>query len=109
MRIGLLRTPIEIWDTKKTLNEYGVEVDAKELMLSCRAAIKQISADIVGDTTKSIIDIVEITIRFNRYFKTPNSSMFVVFDGLEYDIVTPPNNNWRLNKYITFKAVRRNK
>lgn len=109
MRIGLLRTPIEIWDTKKTLNEYGVEVHAKELMLSCPAAIKEVSNEITGDNTKSIINTLDITIRFNRYFKTPNSSMFVVIDGFEYDIVTPPNNNWRLNKYITFKAVLRNK
>lgn len=109
MRIGLLRTPIEIWATTKTINEFGVDEVQKELYLQCPAAVNELSNEIVGDTTKSILQTLEITIRFNRYFNQVNSSMYVVIDGIEYDIVTPPNNNWRLNKYIKFKAVQRNK
>ena len=109
MRIGLLRTPIEIWDVTKKLNEYGVDAETKELLLVCPAAIKEGSNEIVGDNTKSIINTMQITIRFNRYFKTPSSSMYVMIDDIEYDITTPPNNNWRLNKYITFNVTLRGK
>ncbi|KFA99263.1 phage head completion protein [Vibrio sp. ER1A] len=109
MRIGLLRNQIEIWDSKKTINEYGIEDEVKELLLSCPAAIKEVSNEIAGNTTKSVISTLEITIRFNRYFTTPNSSMYVMLDGFEYDITTPPNNSWRLNKYITFRAQLRSK
>ncbi|EKD9324322.1 head-tail adaptor protein [Vibrio vulnificus] len=109
MRIGLLRTPIEIWDSKSVVNEYGVETVTKNLLMSCPAAIKEVSNEIVGDNTKSIVNTLEITIRFNRYSKSIDSSMFVVLDNIAYDIVTPPTNNWRLNKYIKFNVVARNK
>lgn len=109
MRIGLLRTPIEIWSTKKTVNEFGIEDEVKELMMTCPAAIKEKSHVIAGDTTKSIVSTLEMTIRYNRYFQTPNSSMYIMLDGLEYDIITPPNNSWRLNKYISFEAQLRSK
>ncbi|EHM6953367.1 head-tail adaptor protein [Vibrio parahaemolyticus] len=109
MRIGLLRTPIEIWDVQKKLNDYGVYEETKELLLSCPAAINDETNEITGDNTKSIINTLDITIRFNRYFKAVSSSMYVMLDGNEYDIITPPNNNWRLNKYVRFKAVLRNK
>ncbi|ELA9841224.1 head-tail adaptor protein [Vibrio parahaemolyticus] len=109
MRIGLLRNQIEIWDTKKTLNQYGVYEEQKELLLVCPAAIKELSTELTSGTTQTLISTLQITIRFNRYFKTPNHNMYVVLDGCEYDIVTPPNNSWRLNKYITFTAVLRTK
>lgn len=109
MRIGLLRTPIEIWSTTKKLNDYGIAEEKKELLLSCPAAINELKNEIVGNNTKSINSTLEITIRFNRYVSSINSSMYILLDGFEYDIITPPNNSWRLNKYIKFHAVLRSK
>ncbi|ENM2831973.1 head-tail adaptor protein [Vibrio cholerae] len=109
MRIGLIRHPIEIWDSVNGVDEYGVPLTGKKLLLRCPAAIKEVSNEIVGDTTKSINSVIEITIRFSRSVKLITSSMFVVIDNTPYDIITPPNNHWRLNKYVTFTACARSK
>lgn len=108
MRIGLMRNQIEIWESKVSINEYGVEVDQKELMLVCPAAVKFISKSEVGETTKTRNTTVEFTCRMNRYFKTPDPSMFIKWDGQEYDIIND-NNYFSLNKYIVLTAVRRSK
>ena len=108
MRIGMLREKIEIWDTKKTINEYGIEVDNKDLFLACHSAVKHINNAVVGDTTQSFNITVEFTIRFNRYYKNPNNSMFVIWDNQEWDIINN-SNFYSLNKFITLTAVKRNK
>ncbi|MCU8498494.1 head-tail adaptor protein [Vibrio vulnificus] len=109
MRIGLIRHPIEIWDTVHGVDEYGVPTSGKKLILRCPAALKEVSTDLVGGLTKSVNSTVQITIRFSRSLKQITSSMYVVIDKTPYDIITPPNNHWRLNKYITFTATARSK
>ncbi|WP_035024354.1 phage head completion protein [Enterovibrio calviensis] len=109
MRIGLMRTRCEFWDVVKAVNEYGIEEEEKKLLYKCPVAIKELAAEITGDTTRSILNTVQVTMRFSRAMKNPTSSMYLVLDGIEYDILTPPNNHWRLNKYLTFNAVMRNK
>lgn len=106
MRTGLLRNQIEIWDTTKTLNEFGVEVESKELFLACPAAVKHLTNQVVGETTKGFNVTIEFTIRFNRQFKAPNNSMYILWDGQEWDIVNH-NNYYSLNKFITLTAVKR--
>lgn len=108
MRTGLMRNQIEIWDTKKTVNEYGIESETKELFLTCPAAVKHISNTTVGDNNLSFVCTVEFTIRYNRYFKAPTNSMYILWDGQEWDI-TNHNNYYSLNKFITLTAVKRSK
>ncbi|MGF1787098.1 head-tail adaptor protein [Photobacterium swingsii] len=103
-----MRQTIELWDTKKSVNEYGVEQETKELFLSCAAAVKHVGNEVVGDTTKGFNVTVEFTVRYNRYFKAPNNSMYIMWDGQEWDIINH-NNWWSQNKYITLTAVKRSK
>lgn len=107
MRTSLLRTPIEIWDVRKTVNEFGVEQESKDLFLQCPAAIKELTNAVVGDSSKSVVRTLEVTIRFNRYYTGLVKGMSVRFDNQEWVINTPPNNSWRLNKFITFQVVQR--
>lgn len=109
MRIGLMRHWVEIWDVSKTVDEYGVPVEGKKLLFKVPAAIKEVGSAIEGDTTRSILNTIQVTTRFNRSLKSVTSSMYLVLDGQEFDITTPPNNHWRLNKYVTFNAVLRGK
>ena len=109
MRIGLMRNPIEIWESIHSVNEYGVPTSGKKLLMKCPAALKEVSNSLVGDITKSVNQTIQVTIRFSRSLKALDSSMFVVIDKVPYDIITPPSNNWRLNKYITFNATARSK
>ncbi|KJR15241.1 phage head completion protein [Vibrio parahaemolyticus] len=109
MRIGLIRHPIEIWETIQGVDEYGIPTEGKKLITKCPAAIKEVSNTIVGNTTKSVNSTVEVTIRFIRNSKAITSSCYVLIDKVPYDITTPPNNSWRLNKYIKFQATARNK
>ncbi len=104
MRIGLMRNQIEIWSTTKSINEYGVEVEAKELMLQCPAAAKYVKTDLQGNNIKQRQVVVEFTVRFNRFFNAPDESHYIRFDGDEWDIIN--TNNWHsLNKTITLTAV----
>lgn len=104
-----MRTPIEVWDTVQGVDEYGVPTTGKKLLVRCTGALKEVSNTLVGDTTRSVNSTLQVTIRFNRSIKSLTSSMYVVIDGEAYDITTPPNNNWRLNKYVSFNATKRNK
>ena len=108
MRIGLMRENIEIWNAVTTVNEFGMEVKTKELFLICPAAVKHISNDNAGDITKTFNQNIQFTIRYNRYFKAPNNSMYIIWDGREYDIIMH-NNYHSLNKYIALTAVHRSK
>ncbi|WP_175384171.1 phage head completion protein [Edwardsiella tarda] len=108
MRIGLMRNQIEIWSATKSINEYGVEVEAKELMLQCPAAAKYVKTDLQGNNIKQRQVVVEFTVRFNRFFNAPDESHYIRFDGDEWDIIN--TNNWHsLNKTITLTAVKRSK
>ncbi|WP_429142524.1 phage head completion protein [Aeromonas veronii] len=108
MRIGLMRENIEVWESKTSLNEYGTEVKQTELMLACPAAVKFVSKSEVGGSTKTRNTTVEFTCRMNRYFRAPDPSMYIKWDGQEYDI-TDDDNYFSLNKYIKLTAVKRSK
>lgn len=108
MRVGLMRHRAEFWSVTKGVDEYGIPLTSKKLSYKLPVAVKEISTDVSGDTTKAVLSTVQITMRFNRNLRV-DSSMYLVLDGVEYDIVTPPNNIWRLNKYVTFNAVARGK
>lgn len=108
MRIGLMREQIEIWRTKKVLNEYGLETESKELFQQCPAAVKHVNNTTIGNNNLSFITTVEFTVRFNRYYKEPDNSMYVIWDGHEWDVVNN-DNYWSLNKFIKLIAVKRSK
>lgn len=108
MRIGLMREQIEVWESKTSVNEYGVEVKQIELMLACPAAVKFVSKDAIGNATKTRNTTVEFTCRMNRYFKRPDPSMYIKWDDQEYDIISD-DNYFSLNKYIKLVAVKRSK
>ncbi|WP_347368022.1 head-tail adaptor protein [Vibrio vulnificus] len=108
MRTGLMKHKIEVWKTVKTINEYGVYEEEKSLFLSCYAAVKHINNEVAGDKTKSILKRVDFTIRYNRYFGSPDSTMYVKWDGQEYDVIND-DNYYSLNKYITLNTTKRSK
>ncbi|MGL4843932.1 MAG: phage head completion protein [Aeromonas veronii] len=108
MRAGLLRQQIEIWDSKISINEFGIQEHQKEMFLQCPAATKFIKNEEAGKDTISTNTVVEFTIRHNRYFKTPTKSMFIRWDGAEWDIIHT-DNYFSLNKYVTLTAVKRSK
>lgn len=104
-----MRTPIEVWKTTEGVDEYGVPTSTQKLALKCPAALKEVSHNIIGDTTRSINYTLEVTVRFSKSLEGLNTSDYIIIDKVPYDIITPPGNNWRLNKYIRFHAVRRSK
>lgn len=104
-----MRHKVEVWDVVKTVDEFGIPQETKKLLFKLPAAVKEVSNEIKGDTTKSILAMVQVTVRFNRSLQHITSSMYIVMDGIEFDIVSAPNNYWKLNKYVSFNAVARNK
>lgn len=108
MRIGLMRERIEIWDTTIKVNEYGVNEETKELYLACPAAVKHLKNEDVGGNTKSVNKQIEITVRYNRYFKTPSKGMYVIWDGQEWDVNTD-DYYCSYQKYITLPCTKRSK
>lgn len=103
-----MREQIEIWNTIKSVNEYGIESEKKELFLAVPAAVKYVNNTTVGDNNLSFVTTLQFTIRYNRYFNAPNNSMYIVWDGQEWDIVNH-DNYYSLNKFITLTAVKRSK
>lgn len=108
MRIGRMRHHIEIWNTTIKVNQFGVNEETKELFLSCPAAIDDSFNESVGQSNKSLNTTIKFTIRFNRYFKAPNNSMYIRWDNREFDIIHH-NNHHSLDRYITLTAVARSK
>ncbi|EGR0698864.1 head-tail adaptor protein [Vibrio parahaemolyticus] len=108
MRIGMMKHVIELWNVTTTVNNYGVEEHKKELFQRTFAAIKHIKNEVVGNNTKSFNKTIEFTIRYNRYYETPDNSMFIVWDGNEYDIINN-DNYYSMDKFITLTAVQRSK
>ncbi|HHG3075755.1 TPA: head-tail adaptor protein [Vibrio parahaemolyticus] len=108
MRIGMMREQIEIWSSTESVNAFGVPEHKKDLFLTTPASVKHISNTLDGGTTKSFNTNVEFTIRNNRYYSEVDNSMFIKWDGNEYDIVGN-NNYYSKSKYLTLVCIKRGK
>lgn len=109
MRIGLFKYKAEIWESTTSVDKIGVPSSELKLLIKVPVAMKDITATIEGATTKSVNYTVQITMRHNRNLKPITTSMFLVINDVEYDVVSPPNNPWGTNQYTTFNATVRTK
>ncbi|WMB74218.1 hypothetical protein RA178_06275 [Shewanella oncorhynchi] len=109
MMISQLKYKAEIWEAVPSVDKYGVPSSSQTLLIKAPVAMKEVESTVEGNTTKSVNHTVQITMRHNRKLKPLTTSMYLLINDVEYDIVTPPSNPWGLNKYTTFNAVVRTK
>lgn len=108
MRIGRMNKKVEVWDQVERVNKLGIVEKSQELLIICPALIEFQSSDHVGGVTKGVNKKVKVTIRYNRQYKIPQESMFIKFDGKDWDIID--DENWySLNKYTVLTCVLRGK
>ncbi|MGG5825939.1 head-tail adaptor protein [Aeromonas salmonicida] len=108
MRIGRMNKKIEVWDNVERVSKLGIVEKTPELLIICPAAFEFLSSDHVGSITKGVNKKVKVTIRHNRQYKIPSESMFIKFDGKDWDIID--DENWYgMNKYTVLTCVLRGK
>ncbi|QWL58219.1 head-tail adaptor protein [Aeromonas jandaei] len=103
-----MRHKVEVWDQVERVNNLGLVEKSPELLLPCPAYIEFVSSDHVGGITQGVNKKIKVTIRYNRQYKIPQESMFIKFDGKDWDIID--DENWySLNKFTVLTCVLRGK
>lgn len=102
MEIGELRHRITFQKLTTTTNENGFEVETWENYKTVWAAITNLHG---REYFEAAAVQKENTVKFTtRYFKDPDTSMRILFQGRQYNIISIDNIKYK-NKYIEIKAL----
>ena len=102
MEIGELRHRITFQKLTTTTNENGFEVEAWEDYKTVWAAVTNLHG---REYFEAAAVQKENTVKFTiRYFKGLDTSMRILFQGRQYNIISIDNIKYK-NKYIEIKAL----
>lgn len=102
MEIGELRHKITFQKLTTTTNENGFEVEAWENYKTIWAAVSNLYGK---EYFEAAAVQKENTVKFTiRYFKALDTSMRMLFQGRQYNIISIDNIKYK-NKYIEIKAL----
>jgi len=106
VRAGRLRHRLEVVKLTSERDQYGSETEARESVgfFWCDAAEvdnSQLDKTLERDQTRIVFDT-----RYNKTLEAPTVSMFIIFRGREWDIVSV-NNPRMLNERLVITCVQR--